>query len=178
MKTLQLYFCTVSFQMHVCAWRHGRGMVGNKTWRFFAFQFCPDQGLPLWWLLTSVHSPHWMLEKHQSTDVLPLTEVRKLQLCLQENLTVAGYGENQEVWKTDRATQLFMYVCLFSVANNHLCSAAPHCSKEEHIIRRGIPSMYGICIDQIVLLPGLCHKGKGLCSCKYRCYSAHGQHGS
>lgn len=65
------------------------------------------------WLHQSVCSPCWELENLRTTDGLALSKVRKLQLCIQENLTMVGRGENQEVWKTDIVTKIAM-LCLLS----------------------------------------------------------------
>lgn len=38
-----------------------------------------------------------MLENPRRADVLPFSKVRKLPLCIQENLTIVGHGETHIV---------------------------------------------------------------------------------
>lgn len=174
----KLYSCTSSTFPFRCVYVHGgmeEGWRGIKPGTFLPSSSVQIGVSPCGGFLAQFTFPTGCLRNPKAQMSFSLLKLGSCS-CTSRRICL-WLCENQEVWKTDRATQMFVYVCLFSVANNPMCSAAPHCSKEEHTMR-GTPSMYGTCIDQIMLLPGLCHKGKSLCSCKYQCYSAHGQHGS
>lgn len=113
--TWEFFGClpSVSCQMCVCAWGHGRWTVENKIWNFLYLPTLPRLGSSLICLDGSVSSLCWVLEDVRSADILPLTKIRKLQFCVWDNLTMVRHGENWEVWKTDVETKLPL-LCLLA----------------------------------------------------------------
>lgn len=69
-------------------------MVENRIRDFLYFPILPTLGSSLIWFNGSNFSPCWMLEDVRSDDVLLLSKIRRLQVCVWENLTMVRHGES------------------------------------------------------------------------------------